>query len=68
MRTSSRLLIACGLLVAAAAQAAGPGGMRAGLWETTIQSNMGGAKPFVTRTCVTALATGRPEGRGAENG
>ena len=62
MRTLRRLLIGSVLSVAASAHAAGPGGMRPGLWETTIQSNMGGAKPFVTRACVTAKQLEDPKG------
>ena len=62
MKTPARLICACALTIAAGAHAAGPGGMRPGLWETTIQSNMGGAKPFVTRACVTAKQLEDPKG------
>ena len=62
MRTRRRLLVACVLGIAGSAHAAGPGGMRPGLWETTIQSNMGGAKPFTTRACVTARQLEHPQG------
>jgi hypothetical protein len=54
------------VLVAACAtatvQAAPPGGMRPGLWETTISSNMSGGKPFSTRACVTAQQLEDPKG------
>lgn len=62
MKAPTRLLIACTFTITAGAHAAGPGGMRPGLWETTIQSNMGGAKPFATRACVTAKQLEDPKG------
>ncbi len=62
MKTPGCLLVACTLVIVGGAHAAGPGGMRPGLWETTIQTNMGGAKPFVTRACVTAKQLEDPKG------
>ena len=62
MRTASPLLVAASFAAAVGVHAAGPGGMRPGQWETTIQSNMGGAKPFVTRACITAKQLEDPKG------
>ena len=42
------------LVAAATAHAAPPGGMRPGLGETSITSNMTGGKPITSRACVTA--------------
>ena len=49
-------------LAATCAVAAPPGGMRPGLWETTITSNMAGGKPISTRACVTAQQLEDPKG------
>lgn len=50
------------LFAAAPALAAAPGGMRPGLWETTVTSNMGGGQPFTSRACVTAKQLEDPQG------
>ena len=42
------------LIPATVAHAAPPGGMRPGLWETSVTSNMTGGKPMTSRACVTA--------------
>jgi hypothetical protein len=57
-----RLALAAATLAAPAVHAAPPGGMRPGLWETTITSNMGGGKPVSTRACVTAQQLEDPKG------
>lgn len=46
------VLFSC--LLAAPVLAAPPGGMRPGLWETTVTSSMAGGKPFTSRACITA--------------
>ena len=58
MKTSLALLA----LVSVSALAAPPGGMRPGLWETTVQSSMGGGKPIATRSCITAQQLADPKG------
>lgn len=62
MKTPVCLQIACALVIAGGANAAGAGGMRPGMWETTIQSNIGGTKPLVTRACITAKQLEDPQG------
>jgi hypothetical protein len=47
---------------ATCAMAAPPGGMRPGLWETTIQSSMAGGKPHSMRSCMTAAQLEDPKG------
>jgi hypothetical protein len=46
-------------LFAANAVAAPPGGMRPGLWETSVASD--GAKPIVSRACITAAQLEDPK-------
>lgn len=50
------------LFAAAPALAAPPGGMRPGLWETTVTSSMGGGQAFSSRACVTAKQLEDPQG------
>ena len=57
-----RALALVALLPASFNIAAAPGGMRPGLWETTITSNMSGGKPLVSRACVTAKQLEDPGG------
>ncbi|MBL8383973.1 MAG: DUF3617 family protein [Burkholderiales bacterium] len=49
-------------LSCAGALAAAPGGMRPGLWETTVTSNMSGGKPVSTRACISAKQLEDPKG------
>lgn len=54
-------IAALALFAAAPVLAAPPGGMRPGLWETTVTSSMGG-QPFTSRACVTAKQLEDPQG------
>ena len=58
MKLSRAMLFA----IAAPALGAPPGGMRPGLWETTVQSNMSGGKPFLSRVCITPQQLEDPRG------
>ena len=55
-----RPILVC--LLAGAVHAAPPGGMRAGLWETAVTSNMTGGKPIVSRVCITPKQLEDPQG------
>ena len=57
-----RFTLTTSALAASCAMAAPPGGMRPGLWETTLTSNMAGGKPISTRACVTAKQLEDPKG------